>query len=230
MVDLPENSELEIRQIFHFSPVASYRFLDTNSAVNYLNNQFKFESFTPETIFYLLPIWEDVIRAQQLQMGAKIRRSNYTYNLVNNVLTIIPTPISTQTLFFTYFTNAANSNPEDFSEVVTNLSDIPLSEIQYSRINSMGKQWIRKFALELAREILGFNRGKMGGMPIPNNQITLNNADLLSLSKENQQNLRVELKEWLESLTYDKMIEAEANKAENIKKQFTNVPFMIYAK
>ena len=230
LVEIPSGSSLELRQIFHFSPVASYRFLDTNSAVNYLNNQFKFESFTPETVFYLLPIWEDVLRAQELQMGAKVRRSNYTYNLVGNILSIIPTPTESRNLFFTYYLNDANNDVTNFPDVVTNLSDIPLNEIVYSRVNSMGKQWIRRFSLELAREILGFNRGKFGGIPIPNNQVTLNSSDLISLAKDNQQNLRAELKEWLESLTYEKMIEAEANKAENIKKQFQNVPFMIYAK
>ena len=49
---VPDGERFEIREMFHFSPTASYRFFDTTSAINYLHNQFSFESFTPETIFY----------------------------------------------------------------------------------------------------------------------------------------------------------------------------------
>jgi len=92
----------EIRKVFHFNPTAAYRFFDTTSAINYLHNQFQFESFTPETIFYVLPIWEDVLRAQQLELNQQVRRSNYSYGIVNNELTIYPVPTADNTMFFTY--------------------------------------------------------------------------------------------------------------------------------
>ena len=43
-------SKLKINEVFHFNPQAAYRIFDTTSAINYLNNEFSFESFTPETI------------------------------------------------------------------------------------------------------------------------------------------------------------------------------------
>ena len=36
---------LKIMEVYHFSPQAAYRFFDTTSAINYLNNEFSFESF-----------------------------------------------------------------------------------------------------------------------------------------------------------------------------------------
>ena len=57
-------SKLQISEVFHFSPQAAYRFFDTTSAINYLNNEFSFESFTPETIFYVLPVFEDILRSR----------------------------------------------------------------------------------------------------------------------------------------------------------------------
>ena len=48
-------------EVYHYEPQAAYRFFDTNSALNYLNNEFSFESFTPETVFYVLPVFEDVL-------------------------------------------------------------------------------------------------------------------------------------------------------------------------
>ena len=37
--------KLKIWEVSHFSPQAAYRFFDTTSAINYLNNEFAFESF-----------------------------------------------------------------------------------------------------------------------------------------------------------------------------------------
>jgi hypothetical protein len=42
--------KIKIVEVYHFNPQAAYRFFDTTSAINYLNNEFSFESFTPETI------------------------------------------------------------------------------------------------------------------------------------------------------------------------------------
>ena len=55
------NTRLKIQEVFHFNPQAAYRFFDTTSAINYLNNEFSFESLTPETIFYVLPVFEDML-------------------------------------------------------------------------------------------------------------------------------------------------------------------------
>ena len=52
------------------------RFFDSTSAINYLNNEFSFESFTPETVFYVLPVFEDVLRGGQLDLSQRVRRSN----------------------------------------------------------------------------------------------------------------------------------------------------------
>lgn len=73
-------TKLKISEVFHFSPQAAYRFFDTTSAINYLNNEFSFESFTPETIFYVLPVFEDILRAGQLDLSNRVRRSNYSYS------------------------------------------------------------------------------------------------------------------------------------------------------
>ena len=73
--------KLKIIEVFHQNPQAAYRFFDTTSAVNYLNNEFSFESFTPETIFYVLPVFEDILRAGQLDLSNRVRRSNYSYEV-----------------------------------------------------------------------------------------------------------------------------------------------------
>jgi hypothetical protein len=231
--DLTGNNRAEIREIFHFSPTAAYRFFDTSSAINYLHNQFSFESFTPETIFYLLPIWEDVLRAQQLEQSHRIRRSNYSYNIVDNQLRIYPVPTRDIKLHFTYFIVGEGDDPFDESEDplvdgISNLSNVPFGNINYTKINSMGRQWIRRFALACAKEVLGQVRGKVQSVPIPNGDLLLNGADLVAQGREEQLNLREELKALLDSMTYDRLAEQEAQQAENLKRQLAGVPLGIY--
>ena len=60
MADHPSNNprtKMKILDVCHYSPQAAYRFFDTTSAINYMNNEFAFESFTPETVFYVLPVF-----------------------------------------------------------------------------------------------------------------------------------------------------------------------------
>ena len=51
---------------------------------------------------------------------------------------------------------------------VNNMSNLPFENVPFNSINSIGKQWIRRFALALSKETLGQVRGKFGGaVPIP---------------------------------------------------------------
>lgn len=221
----------EIKEVFHFSPTAAYRFFDTTSAINYLHNQFSFESFTPETIFYLLPIWEDVLRAQMLETSHNIRRSNYSYDITNNVLRIYPIPDKGVKLYFTYYLvneDPFNDADDPWVRGVTNLSNVPFGAISYSKINSMGRQWIRRFAFALAKEILGQVRSKIGNVPIPNGELILNGSDLIANAREEQTMLREELKAMLEETTYQALMAKEIETAEAIKAQFSKIPLFIY--
>lgn len=225
------NQRVIIKEVFHFSPTAAYRFFDTSSAVNYLHNQFSFESFTPETVFYLLPVWEDVLRAQTLEMSHKIRRSNYSYDLINNVLKIYPVPTSDTNLFFTYYivdTDPFTDADDPMIDGITGLNNVPFGNISFTKVNSIGKQWIRKFALALAKETLGQIRSKVGNIPIPNGDLTLNGADLIQQAREEQMNYRTELKEWLESMTYQKLAEQQRMEEENLKVVLNGVPMGIF--
>lgn len=233
----PQNGRAEIREIFHFDPVAAYRFFDTTSAVNYLNNQFQFESFTPETVFYLLPVWEDVLRAQQLELNQKVRRSNYSFGLVNNVLTLYPVPtdsINGMTLYFTYYivgsqTSGSAYDPNNpATNGVANLTNVPFGNLDYSKINSIGKQWVKKMALAFAKETLGHTRGKFQTIPIPNGDVVLDGPSLVEEGRMEQDNLRQELKDWLDSLTYSKLMQQQLDEAEAINRILMKIPSAIF--
>jgi hypothetical protein len=223
---------LYIKEIFHPDPLSAYRFFGTTSAINYLNNEFSFESFTPETIFYLLPIWEDVLRGMQFKMSNKVRRSNYSYDLHHNELTLYPHPQTNIPLFFTYTVAqdpyAPSVEGDKTVDGVANMSNVPFDNIKYSELNSIGKQWIRKMTVALSKEVLGRVRGKMQTIPIPNGDLQLDGNELLTDSKAEQDSLRAELKEILEDTTYDKLIAREAQMAADLDNVIKNVPLGIY--
>lgn len=221
----------QIKEIFHFSPLTQYRFFGTTSAVNFLNNNFSFESFTPETIFYLLPVWEDVLRGMQFETSNRVRRSQYSYDINNNVIKLYPTPTSETRVHFTYWLPKDPYNP-DFEDVsidgISNVSNAPFGNIQYSKLNSIAKQWIWKMAHALSKEILGEVRSKISTIPIPNGDLTLNGPELISDSRVEQDRLRSELIEYLEQTTYSSIAAREAEKAEALKRVLSEIPLGIY--
>jgi len=224
------SSKMKIQEVFHFNPQAAYRFFDTTSAINYLNNEFSFESFTPETIFYVLPVFEDILRAGQMDVSHRVRRSNYSFKVIGTKIRIYPTPSGDQTnrklwIRVAFAPDPLNPSYGDSTIYgVSNLSNVPFGDLTYSNVNSIGKQWVRQYALSLSTELLGLVRSKFKSLPIPNADIQLDGDNLISQGREDKKELVTKLREMLDSLTYDKIIEMNAIKAENIQKQLRTIP------
>jgi len=104
------------------------------------------------------------------------------------------------------------------------LSNVPFGNLTYSKVNSVGRQWTRQYSLALATELLGTIRSKFSTVPIPQGDLTLDGAGLVSRGKEDKAKFIEQLRAMLESMTYDKFIEINANKAENIQKQLRTIP------
>jgi len=111
---------------------------------------------------------------------------------------------------------------------VNNFNTLPFANIPYGNINSMGKQWIRKYALSIAKEMLAQVRGKFGTIPIPGESVTLNASELSTQAKDEQEKLRTELKELLDSLTYSTMVDSDAKLAEDAQRIQVHIPMGIY--
>ncbi len=131
---------------------------------------------------------------------------------------------------FTIETNSPFSDDvESGQNGVNNMNNIPFENISYESINSIGKQWIRRFALALSKETLGQIRGKFGGnVPIPGDNISLNASDLLGQAKEEQLALREELSKILDETTYNKLIETDKAMVENQNAIIKNSPLKIF--
>lgn len=227
-------TKMRIKEVFHFSPQAAYRFFDTTSAVNYLNNEFSFESFTPETVFYVLPVFEDVLRAGQMDISNRVRKSNYSYRVIGENIRIYPMPTvltgsssTAQKLWIRVAFSPDPYNPDiqdDTIYGVSNMSNVPFGRMNFSKTNSVGRQWVREYTLALCKELLGQVRSKFASVPIPSGDLSLNGGDLISQGREDQTRLRDQLVELLDSLTYGKLIESQATDAENIMRTLKAMP------
>jgi len=171
-------------------------------------------------------MYEDSIRT---------RVSNYSYEVINNKLRLFPTPTDVAPdRFYFRFTVKKDAFEEDSDrktgiDGVNNMNNLPLSNIRYSSINSIGKQWVRRFALALSKEMLGQIRGKLGGnIPIPGGTVTLNSSDLLSQAKSEQESLRTELKTVLDELTYEKLLTKDANMTKTAADTLSKVPVPLF--
>lgn len=226
-----------VTEVFHFSPAVAFRFFDSTSAINFLNNEFNFESFTPETVFYVLPVFEDLLRQGQLQMSQRVRRSNYSYRIIGNNLRIFPVPNRTRgnprKLFvrvqfvadaFNFHSGAFGSPQDDSIYGISNIGNIPYNDVPFSSINAVGRQWIREYCLALCMIVLGFIRGKVRNIPVPNTDVQLNYDDLLERGYADKERLITELREQLEQLTYYTLVEKEADKSENLMRQLKGIP------
>ncbi len=228
-----EGRTLTIRRIHHHEPTSAYRFFDTTSVLNYMNNAMGAQSYTPETIFYLLPIWEDVLRGTQLELNQRVRRSNYSFDLRGYQLTLYPEPSRTTNLWieYTISTDPTAENARGGQKthgVTSNISNIAFGHISYSSINSIGKTWIWRMTGAMSKERLGLIRSKYGSMPLLGEDINLNGPELINQGREEQQNLRIELKEMLDQMSYGKLMEEKINTQKLAVENFKFVPSWIY--
>jgi len=230
--------KLRIVEVFHFEPLAAQSFLlNASNVTNFLATNFNYESYVNSTVFYVLPVFEDVLRRGMLKEAFRVRRSNYSYQIIGSNLRIFPIPNTS--LNFSglgasklWLKVMAPQNPfnasytDDSIYGISGPENVPFSILPYSTITQPGRQWIRQYTLALAKELLGLNRSKFQNIPIPNAELTLNGDALRSEGREDKDKLTTTLKEFLEKLTNQALMEAQASIAENVQKQlkYTAMP------
>jgi hypothetical protein len=134
------------------------------------------------------------------------------------------------------FSIAGEVNPWDSTEAgnkqvagVNNMNTLPFTNIPYENINAIGKQWIRRYALAVCKEMLGQVRSKFSTLPIPGDSVTLNGTALMSEAKEEKKELKEELNKILDQITYPKIAETQAKMSDDMQKIEQKIPVLIYA-
>jgi hypothetical protein len=227
-VKVPSGS-IEIKRVHHYSPPASIRFYDP-----YLGNQamldtFGFGAYSTGVSFMLMPMYADLLRVQAIEFNDMMRKSAFTFELINNELRIFPVPTKDFKLWIEYIVKEERSNPLKYpGGTVSDMSNAPYDFMTYSQINSVGKSWIYSFGLALAKEMLGYIRGKYGSIPIPNGETTLNASDLLSAAGTEKQTLVEQLRTMLDTMTRSKLLEAKRLETEALAASLNGTPLAIY--
>ena len=234
--DQVKNKRVTIRKVFFKTPRAMWRFYGYYGGFSVVGNLRTYGQYADDSTFDIVPVWQNKLQAQAYEDAIWTRTSHYSYEIKDNNLRLFPTPVvSTPEKFWVQFT--IDNQYEPWEETgrggqgikgINNLNTLPFENLPYSSINSMGKQWIRRFALALTKEMLGQIRGKFAQIPIPGESVTLNASDLLSQSKEEQKSLRDELKAILDELTYNKIAEGDSSLQDAAEKVLANVPAGIY--
>jgi hypothetical protein len=98
----------------------------------------------------------------------------------------------------------------------------------FSKINDVGKQWIRKYGLALCKELLGMIRSKYGAIPIPNAETTLDGDTLRAESASEKEILMTQLREMLEQTSRRALLEADKDEAEFLQEKLQKIPWPIY--
>lgn len=225
---------IEIRKIYYEAPPAILRYFDpyagTGTGVQSLMDAFDFGSFSPGVNFLLMPVSFDLAKIQAIELNDQVRKSAYTFELVNNRLRIFPKPKKGYNLLFDYYkvSDKDNAFDNESTGLVTNVGEVPYNNPVYGQINSVGRQWIFRYTLALAKELLAYVRGKYQTVPVPGSEATLNQADLLNDSRAEKEALITQLKEMLEQTSRQAQLERKANESENLRKTLTDVPYTIY--
>jgi len=232
-----ESGDLEIKKIFYEAPPAIVRYFDpyagTGTDVQGLMDSFGFGQYSPGINFMMMPINFDLAKIQAIELNDQVRKSNYSFELVNNKLRIFPIPQRDGLkLYFKYILKSDRNRPtvtgDIGSGVVTDISTVPYVNPTYKYINSIGRQWIFEYTLALSKEMLGYIRGKYTTVPIPGADVTLNHGDLITAATSEKTALLERLRGYLDETSRSKLLEKKANEAEFLQKDLNKVPYTIY--
>jgi hypothetical protein len=232
-------NRIDVSKVYFEATPAINRFFDPYSVSGQgtlnLIDEFGFGSYSPAAQFVLMPVFEDLLRIQHIEFNDQIRKSAHTFNIVDNKLTIFPRPTATTistkpNIYIDYFVRKdfISNSTSVKSNVVSDYSNIGYDFIQYTTINDVGKQWIRKYCLALVKELLGAIREKYSTIPIPGSEISLDGAALRSEAQTEKEALMTQLRETLEELSRKVQFENKANEAKQQQEMLQKVPLAIY--
>ena len=230
------SSTIDVFRVYHEAVPAITRFFDPYSvgAQGTLNliSELGFGNYSPAAQFLMMPLYEDVLRMQQIEFNDHIRKSHHTFNIVDNKLEIFPIPTNdtTKKVYFEYVSRDEFEHDSQTiqADSLSDYSDIPYDFIQYGSINDVGKQWIRKYTLALAKELLGAIREKYNSIPIPDGEVSLDGAALRAEAQVEKDYLITQLRENLEEMSRKNVMENKAHESTHHQEMLRKVPLKIY--
>jgi len=230
---LSEGDTIEIRRIFYEAPPAIVRYFDpyagTGTGIQSLLETFGFGQMSPGINFLLMPIYFDVMKIQAIELNDQVRKSAYSFDLVDNKLKIFPLPLQDYNLFFEYITISQKNQivRDTRNNVVTDVMNVPYKNPIYMNINAVGRAWIFKYTLAVCREIEAHIRIQYANANFQGIG-AINGSELVSDARTEKENLITELKEMLNEVSRKSQLERKSQEAEFTQNVIRDIPLQIY--
>ena len=212
-----------------------WRFYGYYGGLNTVGNLANYGQYADDSTFEVIPVWQNKAQAMAFEDNIYTRTSGFSYQLRNNKLRIFPSPsvVQPKKMWIEYsvdespLSSSVASVQKQISGV-NNMNTLPFENIPFENINSIGKHWIRRYALAVSKGQLGEIRSKFATVPIPGESVTLNGTALKDESKTEKQALRDELKAIMDELTYSKLAQDDQAKITAAVETFKSIPMAIY--
>jgi hypothetical protein len=228
------NKRINVTRVFYKTPQAMWRFYGYYGGINTVGNMASYGQYTDDSTFDIIPVWQNKAQAMAFEDAIYTRNSHYSYEIKNNKLRIFPdvVAVSPSKYWIEFYVDSDPWEEDDDKEAgvsgINNMNALPFENLPYNKINSIGKQWIRRFALSLSKETLGNIRSKFTTIPIPGDSVTLDGPALLSQAQGEQEKLREELKTILDETTYTKLMQDDADLTDAVNKVQEKVPMRVF--
>jgi hypothetical protein len=197
------------------------------------------------TNYLMMPTSFTMQNIQAIEMQNQVTLSNYTFNIVNNILSVFPVPGTGMTgddfdggegldygiyLVFDFIKiqDRLDAAFADGTNKISNTSNVPYVNPTYSKINSIGRAWIFEYTLAKAKEVLGLVRNKYSSIPIPGSEVTLNGNELVASAATEKEALITRLREYFDQTSRQALL--ERRQAESVARvaEISQVPMTIY--
>ena len=228
-------SRINVTKVYYKTPQSMWRFFGYYGGLNTVGDLASYGQYADDSTFQLVPTWQNKAQAMAFEDAIYTRNSQYSFEIKNNILRIFPQTVnvSPRKMYIEFFIDSDTPWKEDGTvdngiDGINNMNALPFENTPYQKINSIGKQWIRRFALALAKETLGNIRSKISSIPIPGDSITLDGPALISQGQTEQEKLREELKTILDELTYSKIAQGDAELGDAVNKVQERIPMRIF--
>lgn len=219
-------------EIFHGPGTYMNRLWSPEMSQQFMSAEFGFPTFPTDTVFYILPLWQDILRGQLLEASDYARKSAYRHNIYGRTLELIPRPQESFNVWFTYYldfrpgTDSFPLQNSSFSglsylaasadnQVITQFANVPIKDLTYDSMNPLGRAWVREYTFALSMKTLARVRGKIPITLPDGQQITLDSSALDAEGTTIVNSLEAELKERLNEMDAYRILSKERQKAED---------------
>jgi hypothetical protein len=196
------------------------------------------------TNYLMMPTSFTMQNIQAIEMQNQVTLSNYTFNIIDNIISVFPVPgtgafgedgyeggldYGIYLVFdFIKVQDRIDAAFADGTNKISNTSNVPYVNPTYSKINSIGRAWIFEYTLAKAKEVLGLVRNKYSTIPIPGAEVTLNGNELVASAATEKEALINRLREYFDQTSRQALLERRAAESVARVDEIKQVPMTIY--